>query len=313
MKELHNQILCPTIGWTPNFHAYAIRRRFRDPIANRENAAQKANISVEELDMHLVKIFEEECWVGPQRSTSLDVMFQPLYIGGAMVDDRNIFLGDLVFSKTEKGLDYDLQYVYDFGCWWSHTIRAEPCDAPKDGGVAVLVSGSRHCPPEDTDGITRFCPLIAKLKGLSDGGAHTKLACGPSSPKWWSLVYEELRGRTNTRGIHDPIYFDLSRHRQALRESLRSKQVKPGTEHRSFTSHSRIGMGPSLDGPGAAKPRVKKEVTKATKKCAVCDVTVGLLVCSSCKSIAFCCREHQLEFWPQHKAECKEIRKRMCT
>jgi hypothetical protein len=31
--------------------------------------------------------------------------------------------------------------------------------------------------------------------------------------------------------------------------------------------------------------------------------------CGSCKTIAYCCREHQLEDWPAHKAACKAARK----
>jgi hypothetical protein len=30
--------------------------------------------------------------------------------------------------------------------------------------------------------------------------------------------------------------------------------------------------------------------------------------CGSCRSVAYCCREHQLEDWPAHKAACKAAR-----
>ena len=31
--------------------------------------------------------------------------------------------------------------------------------------------------------------------------------------------------------------------------------------------------------------------------------------CSACKTVVYCCREHQLEHWPAHKAACKAARK----
>lgn len=73
-----------------------------------------------------------------------------------MADDRKILLGDLVFDAPEEGYHYDLQYVYDFGCWWTHTIRVEPCDPPEAGLVAKLVSGKFACPPEDAGGVNAF-------------------------------------------------------------------------------------------------------------------------------------------------------------
>jgi hypothetical protein len=33
-----------------------------------------------------------------------------------------------------------------------------------------------------------------------------------------------------------------------------------------------------------------------------------LLICSACKSVEYCCKEHQVMHWPKHKKFCKEIR-----
>ena len=31
----------------------------------------------------------------------------------------------------------------------------------------------------------------------------------------------------------------------------------------------------------------------------------GKLVCSACKTVRYCCREHQRDHWAMHKAVCK--------
>jgi len=37
--------------------------------------------------------------------------------------------------------------------------------------------------------------------------------------------------------------------------------------------------------------------------------TAELLTCTSCKSVQYCCKEHQVEDWPKHKVFCKRFRK----
>jgi hypothetical protein len=146
---LHHQILRPSLGWTANYHhAYSLRRILRNDIQDGGDFLQKA--------FRKNELYEQECWIGSNRSISIDVFFQPLYIGGALADDRESLLGDLVYSqKVDDGL-FDFQYVHDFGCWWSHSIRIEPCacEPPSGGVVAFLVSGKGPCPVEDTGGRT---------------------------------------------------------------------------------------------------------------------------------------------------------------
>lgn len=35
----------------------------------------------------------------------------------------------------------------------------------------------------------------------------------------------------------------------------------------------------------------------------------NLMICTSCKSVQYCCKEHQVEDWPSHKKFCKRFRK----
>jgi hypothetical protein len=39
--------------------------------------------------------------------------------------------------------------------------------------------------------------------------------------------------------------------------------------------------------------------------CAVCKSTRNLMICSACKSVRFCGREHQRQYWPRHQSVCK--------
>ena len=43
------------------------------------------------------------------------------------------------------------------------------------------------------------------------------------------------------------------------------------------------------------------------RQCALCCISNNLMRCSKCKSIRYCCREHQILDWPQHKLECKGL------
>jgi hypothetical protein len=41
------------------------------------------------------------------------------------------------------------------------------------------------------------------------------------------------------------------------------------------------------------------------QQCAVCAKSYQLFRCSQCRAVRYCCREHQLEHWPLHRATCQ--------
>ncbi|KIJ65882.1 hypothetical protein HYDPIDRAFT_87876 [Hydnomerulius pinastri MD-312] len=49
---------------------------------------------------------------------------------------------------------------------------------------------------------------------------------------------------------------------------------------------------------------ISTELTLSGAKCRVCDEEDGLLVCSRCKSVAYCSKECQTRDWKSHKKEC---------
>ena len=48
------------------------------------------------------------------------------------------------------------------------------------------------------------------------------------------------------------------------------------------------------------------------RRCALggCGAAAGLKACTGCSAVLYCCREHQLEHWPSHKAACKAAKKK---
>ena len=57
-----------------------------------------------------------------------------------------------------------LEYVYDFGDWWEHTILVEAVRPRKGGEVLpVCVTGRRAFPPEDCGGIWAYGDLLEAL------------------------------------------------------------------------------------------------------------------------------------------------------
>ena len=47
--------------------------------------------------------------------------------------------------------------------------------------------------------------------------------------------------------------------------------------------------------------------------CTSCPKTANLKLCSRCRSVFYCSREHQVSDWKIHKLECKKLARRPCT
>lgn len=207
-----------------------------------------------------------------------------------------------------------LQYVHDFGDWWSHTIRVTKYDGsvPSNGTVAHLMSGTGCCPPEDIGGIVNYSEVMFQLNGVTKVKKDSNVLEGddyiidPTSERWWAILNNEVRKKHNGSGVSSPIDFDLEVNRTNLDLAIRNPNKKAGKENKKLTHCS---MGGALASESYGNDYSISTEMKATKSCAVCGVMVALKYCSGCKSIAFCSRDHQLKHWPQHKSECKRIRK----
>eukprot|EP00985_Skeletonema_marinoi_P016458 scaffold8867_cov66-Skeletonema_marinoi.AAC.1 len=141
LRALHDQVLCPVMGWKSNYHCYAFRKVFDD-----------------------LQKLKDSCWIGPRTSTALDSMFMPLYVGGCVANDKQISIGQLYASEESDNLT--VQWVHDFGDWYSHSIDISRCDGknvPSNANVAYLMEGAGLNIPEDAGGIFLYEQLIGKL------------------------------------------------------------------------------------------------------------------------------------------------------
>lgn len=302
MQNLHHQVLCPCIGWSENYHAYAFRVIPKEA-ASIQGMSKNSNFGKAMREM------SQACWIGPNKTSALDSIYQFLYIGCALANDKAITLRDL-FEDCPEDQVY-LQYVYDFGDFYSHSITLEKYDGeiPKDATVAYLLSGLNPCPPEDIGGVNKYASVVSKLCGKvahedeSLNLSENENFLSPSNERWWDLLNSEVRGKPNTMGISNPMAFNLEYHREKLSEAIRKKQIKTTDARKTWTQWTNHGVNSEVHVP------VLKEITDPKKICAVCGVSVALKLCAGCQGIAFCSREHQLQYWPQHKKECKAAQK----
>ncbi|MBP8920512.1 MAG: plasmid pRiA4b ORF-3 family protein [Micropruina sp.] len=73
---------------------------------------------------------------------------------------------DEVLARPRQRLDYE----YDFGDGWSHTIRLEKVEPWTEGDpLATCLDGRRACPPEDVGGIPGYGEMLAMLDGHTHG------------------------------------------------------------------------------------------------------------------------------------------------
>lgn len=93
-----------------------------------------------------------------------------------MRSDMRKRLSGLGLAEGDK-----LEYIYDFGDWWEHTILVEAI-RPREGGevLPVCMAGRRAFPPEDCGGTWGYQELLAVLADPSDPEhEHMKEWVGP--------------------------------------------------------------------------------------------------------------------------------------
>jgi hypothetical protein len=109
------------------------------------------------------------------------------------IDYTGMTLNEFLLKKNDS-----IEYVYDFGDGWSHTIKLEKIVEETDRELPVCIAGAMACPPEDCGGIWGF----QMFKEIMDN---------PDHPEYNS--YFEWHG-----GEYDPEAFDI----EAINDMLQS-------------------------------------------------------------------------------------------
>ena len=76
------------------------------------------------------------------------------------LDAKKIKLNEIIRNPKQK-----IEYVYDFGDGWDHTLKLEKImEEKKDQKYPVCLDGERNCPPDDCGGIGGYKDLLKILK-----------------------------------------------------------------------------------------------------------------------------------------------------
>lgn len=68
-------------------------------------------------------------------------------------------------NKILKEENFKINYEYDFGDGWEHTIKLEKILTPNDQlHTPQCIAGKRNCPPEDCGGIWEYSGMLEILK-----------------------------------------------------------------------------------------------------------------------------------------------------
>ena len=67
MQRLHNQVLCPAVGWCSGYHGYAFRRVHELCVPKHSGNT----VDRDEDTSYAMKLLQEEVWIGPKVCTSL--------------------------------------------------------------------------------------------------------------------------------------------------------------------------------------------------------------------------------------------------
>lgn len=76
-----------------------------------------------------------------------------------VVDEREILLRDVAGKEGDE-----LEYTYDFGDGWDHTITIEKILTPEpDVQYPRCLAGERTCPPEDVGGVWGYIEFLESM------------------------------------------------------------------------------------------------------------------------------------------------------
>lgn len=117
------------------------------------------------------------------------LLFEPEEFSEGFFESNGDYDGTIISDLLKKEKD-KIEYEYDFGDGWAHTITLEKIlNQTKYESLPVCTGGKNACPPEDCGGIPGYYMMLEALKD-------------PKHPEYES--YKEWLG-----GDFDPTYFNI--------------------------------------------------------------------------------------------------------
>ena len=106
-----------------------------------------------------------------------------------IIDSKTIKIGDVLKSKGQK-----LDYLYDFGDYWQHTLTLERIIEDLTIPFPVCCSGNLNCPPEDVGGLPGFYDFL-------------KIMNKPKHPEYKELLKWVKSKLVAVENKYDPMKF----------------------------------------------------------------------------------------------------------
>lgn len=147
LRTLQDKIISPAMGWARSYHGYYYTDLSDGTLFGNETAGK-----------------------------GVDSTLMKHYHGHKFIDDREVLLGDLV----EKVGD-ELEYVYDLGVRWEHSITVQEVREARRSGVQESVMPAPTCQadldPRTPSGMMRMLERMQMQGTRPPGSPHIAIVC----------------------------------------------------------------------------------------------------------------------------------------
>jgi len=271
LSQLHDQILCPLIGWSRNFHGYMFR-----PL--------------------------RDMWFsGPLESTSAD--WQRVNMCPFDLEDKTgLDSSEVRLKWVMQRAGDQLLYTYDLGEQWQHEIELKEITDEDYSSELVLssIDGWGLGPPEDNGGPYFYVQRLNRFR-------NCEVVARDILIKEWKemAAAKNISEQLGQNATYNPAFFDVESTRKRMLKILYSASSE--NEAQNFDDKEVEKLSGGIDQPNVIYNRPEPEIKK---KCGNCSITVGLKTCSRCSAAWYCSQSCIVKDWPNHKKLCKKIAKK---
>lgn len=271
MRALQDKVLQPVLGYARNYHGYL----FIDG--------------------------KDGCVYGACDSQALDMCHLNARHVWEMVDDERLRVCDVLQREGE-----DVEYVYDLGDWWRHTISVKKIlEVGQSSGKVRVLGGTGFWLPENGCGNFLYNEFLNKFRMASSlEGKREILYAVYEKASNWQTMFCIFRDEEWTKHFK-PAEFDVFQAEENVKEALESRLSTQSGTHYRMDMFNRVGHIEKV-----SRVATKPDNMKTGGTCANCGSPHNLKRCSRCKNILYCSQDCQLKAWRNgHKLNCQAFNK----